>query len=166
MTSIELDFWGLAAAAVAGAVVVVFARDMIRVLAGLGMFLFAVAGYFVLYRMTFLAAAQVFVYIGGVLVMMIFAIMAIRRDAGGRPSLKSRFDASAVVIAVGLFALLNWSLGPSAPSLDVLTAVDDPVGDLAETLLGPMLVHFEMLGVLLLTALVAVLAVVGGRRRS
>ena len=166
MTLTVVAFWGLTGIAVLGAVAVVFARDMIRMIAGLGAFLLAVAGYFVLYRMTFLAAAQVFVYVGGVLVMMVFAIMTIRRDAEGRPRLRSRFDISAVVIAVGLFVLFNWSLGPSAPSLDMLKSAEGPVGDLAGELLGPMLVHFEMFGVLLLTALVAIIAIVGGRRES
>jgi NADH-quinone oxidoreductase subunit J len=163
VTAGTLVFWGLAVVALVGAIAVVFSRDAIRMVAGLGAFLVAVAGYFLLYRMPFLAVAQVFVYVGGVLVMMIFALMAIRRDEAGRPRLDGRYDLSALVVSGGLFFLLNWSLSPTAPT-DLPEAAADPVGELGSELLGRMLPHFELAGLLLLAALVAVIVVMGGSR--
>jgi NADH-quinone oxidoreductase subunit J len=163
-----LVFWALALLSIGGAAFVVFSRDMIRMVAGLGAFLLAVAGYFLLFDMPFLAGAQVFVYVGGVLVMMLFAIMAIRRDETGRPRLSGRYDILAFAVALVLFALMNGIpgvmdglLSPLEPSL--AAPAGDAVDMLGDTLLGSMLPHFELAGVLLLTALVAVLAVTGGR---
>ena len=161
----EWVFWLLSAVAVLGALAVVLVREMIRMIAGLAAFLIAVAAMFLYFRMPFLAASQVFVYVGGVLVMMLFAVMIIRRDTEGRPKLTSRYDLVAFVLSVGVAWLIWWALSASAPSLEPI-AGGDPVGDLGGALLGDMLVHFEFLGVMLLAALVAVLAIVGGRRES
>jgi NADH-quinone oxidoreductase subunit J len=162
----EIVFWALAVMAALGAAMVVFTRDMTRLVLALGVFLLAIAGLFLYYGMAFLAAAQVFVYVGGVLVVVLFAITALKRDATGRPTLSSRHDLSAFVIAVGLFILLVITVGPSAPAIDQVYVGPDKTADLADTLLGPMLPHFEVLGVTLLVALVAVLAVIGGRERE
>lgn len=166
MTVTTVAFWVLAALTVLAALAVVFSREMIRLLFGLGVFLLAVAAYFLLFGTAFLAATQVFVYVGGVLVMMLFAVMVIRRDTVGAPDLGSRHDVNAFVVAAGLFLVMQLTLGPDSPTVEELTGSSASIESLAETLLGPMLVHFEFVGVLLLAALVAVLAVVAGRREA
>jgi NADH:ubiquinone oxidoreductase subunit 6 (subunit J) len=75
-------FWGLSAVALFGALAVVFVRDVMRMALGLGAFLMAVAGFFAYYGFGFLALAELFVYVGGVLVLVLFAIML--RCSGGR----------------------------------------------------------------------------------
>lgn len=162
MTAETMLFWGLSAVAIFAALVVVVARDMVRMIAGLGVFLLAVAAFFLFYRMPFLAAAQVFVYVGGVLVMMIFAVMAIRRDAGGRPRLDARYDLAAFVVSGGVFVVMWVTLGSWEPAGNALGS--GGADALGAKLLGPMLPHFEVAGVLLLAALVAVVAILGGRR--
>lgn len=166
MNLADAAFWGLALAAVAGAVAVVFAREMVRMLAGLGLFLLAIAGFFAWYRMPLLAAVQVFVYVGGVLVMMLFAIMATRRDESGKRRMSGRYDFAAFVVAVGVFLLINGVgrfsglLSQVAPEPAQNTSGDALVS-LANTLLGDALPQFEMAGVLLLAALVAVIVISG-----
>lgn len=160
MTSI-VTFWLLAAVALVGAGAVVLSRDALRLVLGLGAFLLAVAGFYVYYGMGFLAAAQVFVYVGGVLVLMLFALMLLSRDPSGRLMAAARLDLSSAVVAGGLFAVLAFSLRdveplPAAPS----------AASLGDTLLGPMLPTFEVLGVLLLAGLVAAMLIVGGGERS
>jgi NADH:ubiquinone oxidoreductase subunit 6 (subunit J) len=152
-----VTFWLLALVALAGAATVVFSADALRLVVGLGAFLLAVAGFYLFYGMGFLAAAQVFVYVGGVLVLVLFALMLLSRDVAGRLLAPVRFDLSAAAVATALFILLSATLRDAVP----LTADKAPI-DLAGTLLGPMLPAFEILGVLLLTGLVAALAIVGG----
>jgi len=152
-------FWGLSALAVIGALVVVFTRDVMRLALGLGAFLLALAGYFALFGFGFLALAEVFVYVGGVLVLLLFAIMLVHRSTPGQPSVTSRHDLLAAVACAGIFGLFVMFMRPLQPT--VSEAITGGVDGLGAMLLGPMLPQFELAGVLLLAALVAVVSVSG-----
>lgn len=148
----------LAALALAGAAVVVLGRELTRMMLGLGAFLLGLAGLYAFLGFGMLAVAHVFLYVGGVLVLFVFAITSIGRDEEGRSLSRSLDVGSAVVaIAVGvMIAASLWTVMPTAASGSA------SVGRTAEALLGPLLPHFEILGVLLLAALAAALAIVGG----
>jgi NADH-quinone oxidoreductase subunit J len=156
-------FWSLSALCGIGAAAVVFTRDVTRLALGLGAFFLGVAGFFALYGFGFLALAELFVYVGGVLVLVLFAIMLVHRAQPGAPGLESRHDLLAAIAVTGLFAFIVVSLGPLGP---IGSAVAGPsVAALGDLLLGEMLPQFEIAGALLLAALVAVIAVSGGEKR-
>lgn len=147
-----------------GALVVALTNDLMRMVIGLGAFLIGVAGMFLFYGQAFLATAQVFVYVGGVLVLVVFAVMVVHRSSGGRPVLASRHDIGAGAVALGVTGMVVLSLRDSVGGL-----LPEPVarsGSVAEELLGGHLVAFELLGALLLLALVAVLVIVGAGERK
>lgn len=162
MTSMVL-FAALSLLALIGAVSVVVTKDVMRLTLGLGTFFVAIAGFFALYGLGFLALAQVFVYVGGVLVLVLFAVMLVHRAEPGRPSLESRHDLLAAVTCVGFVVLTTRSLGPVLGDLQPVSGAG--VERLSEVLLTSMLTHFELAGLLLLAALVGVVAVSGGERR-
>ncbi|MDO8914746.1 MAG: NADH-quinone oxidoreductase subunit J, partial [Coriobacteriia bacterium] len=110
--------------------------------------------------MALLAASQVFLYVGGVLVLFIFAIMALRRDPDGRARIAVRFDLGAAAVCAGLFVLLVVCLAPLAPFAGPGTGFT--LEQSGALLLGDYLVQFEIVGVLLLVALVAALSMTGG----
>lgn len=155
---------GLATLAVIGALVTVTTRDVMRLALGFGMFLLAVAGSFALVGFGFLALAQVFIYVGGVLVLILFAIMLIHRSDDGTPRLTSRHDSLAAVACVGIVLLAGQLLSPFLRSLGSPEALHS-LEDLSSALLGDWLVHFELAGLLLLAALVAVVSISRGERR-
>ncbi len=157
-------YWALVLVAIVGALSVVVSRDVMRMTFGLAAFLLSVAGFFALFGLTFLAVAQVFVYVGGVLVLMVFAIMAVHRSEGARPILTSRHDVGALAVAAGVFVLFVSTLRPMTPDSGAKIA-QTGIDALATNLLGPMLPHFEFLGVVLLVALVAIVCIAGGERR-
>jgi NADH:ubiquinone oxidoreductase subunit 6 (subunit J) len=157
-------FWGLSAVAVVGALAVVFARDVLRMALGLGAFFLAVAGFFAYYGFGFLALAELFVYVGGVLVLILFAIMLVHRGEGGAPVLESRFDIVVISAVVAISGMLFAMLRP-VTSLFGATGASGTPSELSSLLLGPMLPQFEAIGVLLLAALAAVVLVMGGDRR-
>lgn len=157
-------FYLLAAVAIAGAIVVISTRDVMRLVLGLGAFLLSVAGYYLFYGATFLAIAEIFIYVGGVLVLVVVAIMTVHRSAESEPVLSNRNTFGAAVVALALFGLLVFGLsGVVVPSgTAAVTGAGIPaVGDM---LLGALLPHFEIVGGLLLAGLVAVLAITGGER--
>lgn len=164
--SAALAWWAVAAVTLAGAVGVLVARETMRLVAALGTFLIGVAGLYVFYAMPLLGASQVFLYVGGVLVLFLFAIMALRRDADGRTQLARRFDLVAAATCLGLFAVLVatlWELGAQVAPVPVASAPAPQTGAL---LLSTYLPHFEALGGLLLLALVAALAIGRGGEES
>jgi NADH:ubiquinone oxidoreductase subunit 6 (subunit J) len=160
----QLTLAGLSAVTLAGAAVVVFTRNVLRLVLGLGAFLLGVAGFYVYYGLAFIAAAQVFVYVGGVLVLVLFTLMLLTRDELGVPRLDARFDVAALAVAGGLFVLLVSTLRDLVPRTTEPAGAS--LGALSGTLLGAQLPAFELLGVLLLAGLVAVMAVSdgGGKR--
>lgn len=160
----DLVFWMLSAASLIGALFVVFTRDLMRMALGLGVFLISVAGWFVYFSQSFLAVAQVFVYVGGVLILVLFAIMLVHRTDAGRPELAGRHSIDSVLVAAAVFVLSSTALGDAAPALMSTPSRGTPE-DVSAVLLGAMLPHFEALGVLLLAGLAAVIVIVGGERR-
>jgi NADH-quinone oxidoreductase subunit J len=151
----------LAALALAGAVAVIVTRDVMRLVLGLGITLLALAGMFGLLGFGFLAVAEVFLYVGGVLVVFLFAIMLVHRAEEGRPELESRHGAWPAIVSAAMFAALVWVLAPAAGGA-MPKAIAGDVDLLAGVMLQSMLPHFEVAGVLLLAALAAVVALMAG----
>ncbi len=144
-------------AMVACAAGVVFAREAVRLFLSLGGFLLAVAAAFLVLGNPLVAVAQVFLYVGGVLVLLLFALMVIRRGKDERLSVRSRKDPSAAFISFGVFLLLAFGAAPVLGGSQV--RIVDPA-EVGEYLLGPGQVAFELAGVLLLAALLAILVIV------
>jgi NADH-quinone oxidoreductase subunit J len=159
--SAQLTWLALAAVTLAGAAGVISTREIMRLVIALGTFLLGVAGFFAFYALPFLAVAQVFVYVGGVLVLFLFAIMAHKPDEEGRRVLSARFDFAVAATCAGLFVLLLVTLQPLAGLVSPAPVVSSGPEAVAGALLGPQLPLFELLGALLLAALVAGIAIAG-----
>lgn len=157
-------FWFLATAALTGALVVLSTKDVMHLIIGLGTTLLALAGFFALFGLGFLAVAEIFLYVGGVLVVFLFAIMLAHRGREGAPDLETRHALAPAAISAGVFLVLVlafWSLVPRG----IPSALPGSVESLATALLTRLLPQFELAGVLLLAGLAAVVALVGGERR-
>jgi len=159
----QIAFWLLTAASFAGAASVVFSKDVSRMAVGLGAFLLSVAGWFLYFNQTFLAVVQVFVYVGGVLVLILFAIMLVHRSEGGDPMLTSRHDVDVAAVALSIFAIMVVVLR-SVSNRITESPLPSTVNDISAAFLGRYLPHFEAAGLLLLAALVAAVVIVGGER--
>lgn len=115
-TAYELLAFGLFAAVTLGSSLgVVLVRDVWHAALLLGVALLSVAVHFVMLHAEFLAAIQVLVYVGGVLILISFAVMLVRRQdvgaaLGTRPTLKVGPHLFRGAGAVGLFAVLAWGV--------------------------------------------------------
>ena len=125
---------------------------------------FGVAGLYVLLGADFIGVIQVIVYIGGILVLIIFGVMMTQR--GKLLSLSVQLPGKLFagllcgIILTALIMAASRSLWPVAASLGNPEPTSAAIGDL---LLGKYLAAFEVVSVLLLVALVGAVLIV---RRS
>ena len=75
----EITFWFIAGLTIISAVMVVYSKKLLNSAIALLFTLFGVAGLYVFLWADFLAAVQVVVYIGGILILIIFGIMLTNR---------------------------------------------------------------------------------------
>ena len=149
----DVLLWLLAAVMLGAAVLVVTMRDIIR--CGLAMIVSfgALAGIYALMGATLLAAAQVIVYIGAISVLVLFAIMLTQTKDAPRALVFQTQSAVAgvtsIVIAV-LIALVvsatDWGAAPERIRL--------ATRELSRVLFEEYVLAFEVIGVLLLAAVV------------
>jgi NADH-quinone oxidoreductase subunit J len=177
-----------AAVALAGAFITVIAKNPIRGAMGLLLMVRAVAGLFVALRAQFLAAIQLIVYAGAIVVLFIFVIMIVGPSASlpsptesdphvpppsrGRGFATRVFGASLFAIsglAVMWFLIQAMPALPTSPKERLLA--DTPAGfgsieQFGSILFGPALVPFELASALLMIAIVGAVAVARGRTRA
>ncbi len=157
---IDIAFWILAVVGIAAALTVVLPRNVFRAALSLVLCLLTVAGIYVTLSADFLAAVQILIYIGGISVLIILAIMLTREVQQGSPSNKLRIPAFVVAIlflgVVG-FALINtpWQVS-TVPPLEPTTSA------LAGKLLGEggFILSVEIAAVLLLAAILGAIVLV------
>jgi NADH:ubiquinone oxidoreductase subunit 6 (subunit J) len=166
----EVIFFLAGTGAIAGAIGTVVLRNAFYAVLALVFHLLCLAALFLLLRAEFVAAAQVVVYAGGVMVLYLFVVAYIGADSASRmrplggPGLRAFSVFVAVVLAVELMLAL---LGTGLKGVEGEGAQwDPPYGtpqQIGELLLTKFLLPFEIASVLLLVA--AVGAVVLARRR-
>ncbi len=150
----DFAFIGVAVVVVVTAFWVVTARNLVHAAFALMGTLFGVAGLYVFLYADFLAATQVVIYVGGILVLIIFGVMLTNRIATPaliQTSMPNRLFAAVVVLIIfaGLSALISrtpWHEGESAEA-------GGTVATIGESLMTQYLLHFEVASVLLLLAL-------------
>jgi NADH-quinone oxidoreductase subunit J len=156
LTAIPWDdalFVFLAGTMLASGLAVVVQRDIIR--CGLAMMVCfgALAGIYVMAGAPLVAAAQVLVYIGAISVLVLFAIMLTQtKSAPTRLAFQTQAGPAAVAAVVLLVVVLlaigstTWGGGPDRG--------DTNTEDVAKALFGPFVLPFEVVGVLLLAAVI------------
>jgi NADH-quinone oxidoreductase subunit J len=159
------------ACCVAGALGVVFIREPVHAALSLVGSLFGVAVIFVVAEANFLAAVQVIVYAGAVVVLFLFVIMLLGVDTLeelGDDPLKVQRPAAAIFalgglgVAVWMAASGAFSLTGEPAQLDEATADLPDVQRLAHSLFGDFVFAFELTSALLVIAVLG--AVVLARR--
>jgi NADH-quinone oxidoreductase subunit J len=131
---------------------VVLARNLFHSVLWLALALVATAGLFLLLHAEFLAAAQVLLYAGGVVTIVVFAIMLTERLAGETIRQMNRGIGWGSVVAAGVFAVIAGVV-LRAPTPRVGAAPPATTASLGRALLGDWVLPFEALAVLLVAAL-------------
>jgi NADH-quinone oxidoreductase subunit J len=151
-------FLGFAAVALVSALVVVFHRNPVYSTMALVVTLLATAALFVMLGSPFLAALQVLLYTGAILVLFLFVIMLLNvgreRPSGARATAQVWVAAVGALVLFGALARLFWE-AHGATSAPELTPEFTATKGAAELLFSTYLLPFEIIGVLLLVAVVA-----------
>ena len=156
--------YAFSAAALAGALLVLIARHPMRVALALISTMLSLACIYALLGVHVIAVFQVLIYVGAVMVFMVFVIMLLdTRD----PSFVHRYSrllvpgvAVATLLAAGLGHAVAryYTAGPASTS-----PADFRLQPFSASFLREYWLHFELTSVLLIAAVVAAIAVIQGR---
>jgi len=151
-------FFTLAALILIPALFVVVSRNIVRAALWLCACLVSVAVLFLVLGAEFLAAIQVLLYIGGIMVLLLFALLMTRRI--GEPDVRvvNRQVGWALLGCAALASVLFWMLrGERWPVARV--AADGSPAAMADALLRPFVLPFEVASLLLLAAMIAAIVI-------
>jgi NADH:ubiquinone oxidoreductase subunit 6 (subunit J) len=165
----SIIFWAFAIMAVGGALVTVCSRSMINAALALIVVFMSVAGFYLLNNADFLAIAQIIIYVVGLTIMMLFAVMF----TGEKPKFDRKKASGAAKVAYGIVALYVFALllrtmlkgFGSTPVLPVSPIVAAPFAQEGSTrLLGNLLftdyaLPFEIASILLLAAMIGAIVI-------
>jgi NADH-quinone oxidoreductase subunit J len=155
MTLEVMAFWAFAAILVGAGLAVVLGKNLFHSVLWLALALVATAGVFLTLDAEFVAAVQVLLYAGGVVTVVVFAIVVTERLVGERLSHTSRrITAGGIVCAALLVALLR-ALSQAQVAIPRPPAGADLTRQIGSTLLTRFALPFELLAVLLLVGLLA-----------
>ena len=146
-------FWVVAVVLLASSLAVVLTPNLFHAILFLAVALVATGVLFLLLHSPFLFGVQLLLYAGGVVTIVVFAIMLTERLVGQRITQTSRHIVNgAIVAAATLAAVLGY--------LAQMPAMTPPPSDAAQqtaalgrALVGPFALSLELLGVLLLAVL-------------
>ncbi len=160
-----IGFAAVSAALAVSAIYVVSGKNLVHSVLMLATLLFTTAVLFVLLNAPFLAGIQVMLYAGGVVTLMLFAIMLTRRSGGvaiSNETVRPR-RLPAALLCGALFSLIAWAVANTDEFPD---AGNVPLGtrELGVALFTEQALSFEVLGALLLAATVG--AIVLARKRD
>lgn len=163
-----LFFYLFAALAVAFSFLVVLKKNPVASAFSLVLVFFCFAGIYALLDAHLIAALQILVYAGAIMVLFVFVIMLLDQDVPSFDIARShiQFKIGATLLAAALFGLFVWSFQntptPAATGAFTLEKIEAAGGNtrvLSELLFSDYILPFELTSVLLLAAIVGVVAI-------
>ncbi len=151
-------FYGFALITIASALAVVTVRNIVHAAFALMVTLFGVAGLYVFLQADFLAATQVIVYVGGILVLILFGVMM----TSGRLEMRIHIERGQLLLGGGIslaLLMLLLTVIANTPRWENLTD-DGTQFEPTTKLIGKLILEkhfllpFEVASVLLLVALI------------
>ena len=143
----------ITALVIASAFWVVFSPNLIHSAVSLLFTLFSTAGLYIFLYADFIAASQVVIYVGGILVLIIFGVMLTSKietpsiAASSKNQFIGGMGAFAIfVIQAGIIFNTQWNIGN-------IQSRDSTVATIGKLLLNEYLLPFEIVSILLLAAL-------------
>jgi NADH-quinone oxidoreductase subunit J len=163
MVAQNIFFYAIAAVMAFSAIRVVTCKNVVHAAMYLVLVLAGVAAQYILLASEFLAATQVLVYIGAIVVLVLFGVMLTRAKLGEDVNLTNDYWYVGAFTAVILFVLLATSLldhygDEPLDQVNAETQLANNTEQVADALFSAYVVPFQAVSVLLLVALVGAIA--------
>jgi NADH-quinone oxidoreductase subunit J len=156
VTAYEVVFTLLGAIALGSAVLMVSTRNVVRAALWLVVTLGAIAGCYLVLTAEFVAVVQLLIYVGAVVVLLLFAVMFTRAPVGPATDLDTGNRPVAALVAVATAGLLVTLLVDAfhAAYVDLGTVAPGSAEVLGGAVFRSYVLPFEVVSVLLLAALI------------
>jgi len=157
---LDIAFWIIAVIATASALAVVLLRNVFRAALALVLCLLAVAGIYITLSADFLAAVQILIYVGGISVLIILAIMLTRDVQHG--SLSNKLRIPALLVAILFLGTIVYAATNTAWQISGASPVGPTTAGLAGKLFGSggFILPVEIAAVLLLATILGAIVLV------
>lgn len=153
MTGEVVAFYALAAMLVISALAVVLSKNLFHAVLWLALALTGTAGIFLLLDAEFLAAVQLLLYAGGVVTIVVFAIVVTERLVGETITQTNRRIAGGALVCGALLWLLVTTVLQRPLTMQRPVMSEDLTKAIGESVLTRFVLPFELLAVLMLAAL-------------
>ena len=150
----ELVFLGIAALVIFSAFGVVISSSLVHSAVALLFTLFGVAGLYIFLYADFLAATQVLVYVGGILVLIIFGVMLTNKIDTPSIASSSSNQVIGTIVSLLLFAFQLGVIFKTDWHISDGVIAEGTVRPIGRMLLNEYLLPFEVVSILLLGALI------------
>lgn len=157
MTAETVGFWAVAVVLVASSLGVVLAPNLFHAVLFLAVALVATGGVFLLLDAAFLFGVQLLLYAGGVVTILVFAIMLTERIVGQRLSQTNRHIVNGALVSAAVFVAIAGFLVRRPGQAWSPAGPGDATVAIGTALLGRFAGPFELLAVLLVAALLGAL---------
>lgn len=157
---IDIAFWVLAVISVAAALSVVLMKNIFHAALTLVLCFLAVAGIYITLSADFLALVQILIYVGGISILIILAVMLTREVQQGNQSNRLRIPALIVAAALVIVMIISmvhtpWLISGQPPLTPTTAALSDKLlGN------GGYVLALEIGGTLLLAAILGAIVLV------
>jgi NADH-quinone oxidoreductase subunit J len=153
-----LAFWVLGPIALAGALGMVFARNAVHSALSLVATMMCLGAFYLIEQGPFLGLVQIIVYTGAIMILFLFVLMLVGRDASDSLVEVLRGQrAAAILLGIGIAILLGGTIGHAVGNtkpvdLAAQNANGGNVQSIANLLFSKYLFAFELTSALLITA--------------
>ncbi len=166
MHFIYILFLAFTLVGIGGAIWMLLTKNVLHAALGLLLSFFSIAAFFAMAGADFLAVAQVVIYVGGILVLLMFGIMFTHKKEGEGLLVghKNKFWGLFITLGVvGFFTylILNSNFSNSALIQSDITIAKATTQSIGFKLMTDYVFAFELVGILLLIALIAATFVAG-----
>ncbi len=158
MLAQNIAFYLLAGAMVAAGFRLVTTKNVVRAALFLAVVLGGVAGIFILLAAEFVAWVQVLVYIGAIVVLLLFGVMLTRAPIGQEGDLDNDQRWAAALVALFLLGSLVAILADTFGDQKIVFRGVQRTAAVSDSIFATYVVPFEVSSVLLLAALVGAVA--------
>ena len=154
MTGINLIFWFIALMTIISASIVVLSNNLIYSAVSLLFTLLGIAGLYVFLWADFIAITQILIYVGGILVLIIFGIMLTHRITDVTLSQSSNQQMLGGGIILIIFLGLSFMMLNTPWFQDTAVEPQETINQIGYLLMIDYLLPFEVASILLLVGLI------------